>query len=333
MTKPTIALLGTGILGRAMGERLLAQGFPLRAWNRTPSKARALEPLGAEVAATPGEACRGARAVLTVVADGPALEAVLFGPQGAAGELSPGAVLIQASTVSPTENQDLARRLSSQGALFLEAPVLGSRKEAVSGRLLVMAAGSGAAAKEAAPVVAALAEKVVYTGPVGSAAVVKLALNQMIACLMGTLAQALVMVENWGVPRETFVEILRPSALWAPMFEKKLGTTLARGNFEDPNFPLRHLLKDLRLVLEVGRLVSKPLPLAEACERMLEEAEAKGLGDLDYSALYLFLQRKSLTRKSPSPGSPGPEPPAGPSSPPSREDPPPERPRGRGRRS
>lgn len=285
--KPTLALLGTGILGKAIGERLLGEGYPLRVWNRTRGKALSLESRGAEVCETPAEACREARAALVVVADPPALEEVLFDPGGAVEGLAPGALLLQVSTVSPEDNRKAAERVASGEIRFLETPVLGSRGEAAGGTLLVMAGGDGAAMKEAAPILGALSKKVIYTGPVGSASVVKLALNQMIACMMGTLAQGLTMVESSGIARETFVEILRLSALWAPMFEKKLSTTLATGKFQDPNFPLRHLLKDLRLAGELGGILGKELPLAEACKEILEEAVKKGLGDLDYSALYL----------------------------------------------
>ncbi len=290
--KPTVALLGTGILGKAMGERLLREGFPLRAWNRTPSKARSLEPLGAELGATPREACLGARAALVVVTDPPAQEEVLSGPEGGLEGLAPGALLLQVSTLSPGASREWAARAGERGLLFLEAPVLGSRKEARTGTLIVMAAGEGRAVKEAGPILAALSKKVVYTGPAGSASVVKLALNQMIACYMGALAQALVLVESAGIPRETLVEVLQGSALWAPMLEKKLSSTLATGKFQDPNFPLRHLLKDLGLVEEVGRELKKDLPLARAAREALEGALRHGLGDLDYSALYLELQKE-----------------------------------------
>ncbi len=289
--KPTLALLGTGILGKAMGERLLAQGFSLRAWNRTRSKAQALESRGARVFATPAEACREARGALVVVADPPALEEVLFGPQGAAQGLQPGSLLLQVSTVSPRANREASKRLAEKGIDFLETPVLGSRNEARTGTLLVMAGGEGKAMKEAGPILGALAKKIVYTGPAGSASVVKLALNQMIACFMGGLGQALVLAETAGIPRETLVEVLQVSALWAPMLEKKLASTLATGKFQDPNFPLRHLLKDLRLAEELAEELEKNLPLASAARGLLEEAVKNGLGDLDYSALYLELQR------------------------------------------
>ncbi len=289
--KPTLALLGTGILGKAMGERLLDQGFPLRAWNRTPSKASSLESRGARIFATPAEACREAWAALVVVADSPALEETVFGPRGAARGLASGTLLLQSSTVSPQANREASKRLAAQGIRFLETPVLGSRGEARTGTLVVMAGGEGGDMKEAGPILGALAKKVVYTGPAGSASVLKLALNQMIACFMGTLAQALVLVESAGIPREALVETLRESALWAPMLEKKLASTLATGKFQDPNFPLRHLLKDLRLAEELAEELKKELPLASAARGLLEEALKNGLGDLDYSALYLELQR------------------------------------------
>ncbi len=289
--KPTLALLGTGILGKSVGERLIEKGFPLRAWNRTRSKALPLESKGARIFDTPAEACQEAQGVLVVVADPPALEEVLFGPGGAEEGIAPGSLLLQVATVSPRANREAAHRLARKGIGFLETPVLGSRGEARAGTLLVMAGGDGKTMKEAAPILGALSKKVVYTGPVGSASVVKLALNQMIACFMGTLAQALVLVEAAGIPRETLVDVLQGSALWAPMLEKKLASTLATGRYKDPNFPLRHLLKDLRLAEGLARELRKDLPLARAARETLEKAVEIGLGELDYSALYLELQR------------------------------------------
>jgi len=137
----TIALLGTGTMGAAMGRNLLGAGFAVRAWNRTAAKARPLAEAGASVAASPAEAASGAGILLTMLADGQAVEATVAGPSGALEVLGDGALWVQSSTVGADDTERLAELAREHGVGFVDAPVLGTKQPAEKGELTVLASG------------------------------------------------------------------------------------------------------------------------------------------------------------------------------------------------
>jgi 3-hydroxyisobutyrate dehydrogenase len=163
-----ICLLGTGLLGAAIGERLLGSGYRLTVWNRHRERCGPLQALGATGAATPAEAVAASDVVITVLSDGPTTGAVLLEQAGAA--LS-GRLVLQVATIAPEESQALAAALADRGAELLEVPVLGSRPEALAGTLQLMVGGEAAALERARPVLEALGGELRLLGPVGAVVV------------------------------------------------------------------------------------------------------------------------------------------------------------------
>ena len=202
-----IALLGTGLLGAAIATRLLQQGETLGVWNRTPGRCAPLLELGARGASEAAAAVAPAQWVITVLSDGPSTEAVLQG----LGPALAGKGVIQIGTIGPDESQALAAAVQGWGGRYLEAPVLGSRPEALAGQLQLMAGGSSELVAEAMPLLRHLATAPVHVGPVGSAMATKLALNQLIASLTHSFSLSLHLVQRSGVPVETFMALLRGS--------------------------------------------------------------------------------------------------------------------------
>ncbi len=277
-----ISLLGTGLLGAAIGERLLGSGHQLTVWNRHQERCAPLQALGATVAATPAEAVAAAGLVITVLSDGPTTRAVLLEQAGAA---LAGRLVLQVATIAPQESQELAAKLAELGAELLEVPVLGSRPEALAGTLQLMVGGDAAALERARPVLAALGEEPRLLGPVGAALTTKLALNQLIASLTHSFSLSLHLVQRGGVDVEAFMAILRASALHAPTFDKKLAKELA-DDYANPNFPTAHLRKDLLLFLQTARGLGLETAGLDGLAALLERATEAGLGGLDYSALH-----------------------------------------------
>ena len=151
-------------MGGGMARRLLAAGFPLTVWNRTPERANPLEQDGAVRAATPRDAAASADVILSMVADDEASRAVWTGTTGALDAVRPGVLLIESSTLSPAWVEELATRASQRGCQFLEAPVTGSRTHAANGELLFLAGGDAAALERARPLLAVLGRGVVHLG-------------------------------------------------------------------------------------------------------------------------------------------------------------------------
>jgi len=285
-----IGLLGTGLLGSAVAARLLAQGFEVSVWNRTPSKAAALAAQGAHLAASAAEAIAASDLTLLYLADYTACEAVLRNP--AVSAVLPGRALLQMGTLGPEESRQLAKALTAAGALYAECPVLGSLPEARSGTLILMYGGDEALFARIEPVLRALGPEPKRIGAVGQAAALKLAMNQLIASETAAFAMSLALVRAHGVAVDDFMHLLRGSALYAPTFDKKLDRMLT-GDFTHPNFPLDHLIKDVRLFIRAAESAGLDTSPLAALETVLGKVAARGHGGEDYSVLATgFLGRR-----------------------------------------
>jgi 3-hydroxyisobutyrate dehydrogenase len=277
------AVLGLGLMGSAIARRLKEQGQAVVGWNRTPDRLKRVSGLGVETADSAANAIAAADVCLLVLTDHAAAVDTLF--RGDAPRQLAGRVFVQMGTIAPSESRDLAGRVSSAGGAYLEAPVLGSLPEAESGSLLVMAGGEQALFERCLPVLQCLGRDPRLVGPVGRAAALKLAMNQLIAGLTATFSLSLGLVRAEGIDVEEFMGVVRNSALYAPTFDKKLPKYLSH-DYAQTNFPLKHLLKDVRLF----RRVAEPLALDSALITTLEaacaRAMAQGYGDQDYSAVY-----------------------------------------------
>ena len=275
-----IALLGTGLLGEAIGQRLLNQGVELGVWNRSPERCQPLVDAGATAISTLNGAAADWDGVITVLRDGPVTQEVV----ASLGDLQ-SRCIIPMGTMGVTQIRALDQQVQQQNGSCLEAPVLGSKPQAASGTLLVMAGGESALFEQQRPLLNHLGETPLLVGPIGSGAATKLALNQLIASLTHAFSLSLRLVQQAGVPVETFMAILRPSALYAPTFDKKLQRMLD-GHYADPNFSTALLRKDLRLFLEETTAAGLQSSGLNGLDALLQEAEGGALDGLDYCALH-----------------------------------------------
>jgi 3-hydroxyisobutyrate dehydrogenase-like beta-hydroxyacid dehydrogenase len=277
-----IALLGTGLMGYPMAERLLGAGQRVRVYNRTREKAEPLEEKGAAVCDTPAEAIEGADCVILMLAAADAIRHLLFDSEPRP-DLK-GRTVIQMGTISPQQSRAVRDLVETREGEYLEAPVLGSPIQTRGGKLIVMVGGSGEQYRRWRPLLEHLGPEPLHVGEVGAAAALKLALNQLIAAHMAAFSLSYGFVEQEGVDLQVFLRVLRQSALYAPMFDNKLPRVEKR-DFANPNFPVKHLLKDVTLFLEAAKDTSVDPAALEGVRAILQRAMAQGLGDLDYSAL------------------------------------------------
>lgn len=281
-TSRNIAFFGTGLMGFPMAKRLLESGFPVTAWNRTQEKAAPLAALGAQVATTPGQALERADIAILMLAHAEAIRKTLLTAETA--PFLSGKTVVQMGTIGPEESKTLAAETASHGGRYLEAPVLGSVPQAEAGKLEVMAGGEKALFEELLPVFRCFGPNPRWIGPVGAAATLKLALNHLIAAQAAAFATSLALVQKAHVPLELFLEILRPSAFYAPTFERKLPVML------DPlhakvNFPAKHMLKDVRLIRATAEAFGINPTLVASLEALFAATEKAGLADADYAAV------------------------------------------------
>jgi 3-hydroxyisobutyrate dehydrogenase len=269
-----------------MALRLMSAGHRLWVYNRTAARLKPLELAGATVCATPLELAQRVEAVVMMVTDGEAVRSLLEA-MGLTDRPSPleGRTLIQMGTIAPGESQALETSVAQAGGSYLEAPVLGSIPEAKNGRLIVMVGAEAATYQQWQPLLSCLGSTLYHVGPVGSAATLKLAMNQLIGSLTAAFAQSLGLVQAAGIDAEMFMAVVRQSALYAPTFDKKLHRMQAR-QFADPNFPTKHLLKDMGLFVAAAEAAGLATLPAESMRQLVAQAVGAGYGEDDYAALF-----------------------------------------------
>jgi 3-hydroxyisobutyrate dehydrogenase-like beta-hydroxyacid dehydrogenase len=281
----TVAFIGIGIMGGRMAKNVLKAGHALRVYNRTAAKTEELRKLGATVAGSPREAAQGAEAVMSMVADPPALRAVLEGDEGAWAGCRPGTLVIDMSTVDPETSQTLAAQAEAKGLRYLEAPVTGGAGAAEQGTLMIMAGGRMEDFRAAMPLLETMGKKILRVGPMGSGAAMKLTTNLVASSISAAMAEGLVFAAKAGLEPLLVAEVLAERspliARWAPR--------VLAGVF-NPYFPLRLAHKDVHLALAAARNLGVPLFALAAVGQLQTAALAKGLGDLDQTATIQVLE-------------------------------------------
>jgi len=288
-----VAVLGLGNMGEPIAERILAAGFPLSVWNRTPEKAAPLVERGAGQLGSPDEALRKADVCVTVLADDAAFEDVVLGEHGVLAGARRGTVLIDMSTISVAASEHVADRATLAGIGFLRAPVSGSPVIVRGGTLTIMLSGPEDLAETYRPLLESIGPTILYVGHDEAARVVKLALQVMIGGTAELLAEALVFGETAGVEREKLLEAIGASVVGSRFVEYKTEPLLK--NDYSATFTTNLMLKDVRLVLDLASEEGVDLPFTDRLSALLEDAVARGHGDQDFIALFRRLREARFT--------------------------------------
>lgn len=278
-----VGFIGTGLMGLPMAQRLVEAEIDLIAYNRTPGKLEPLQKAGVRIAQQPLEAIIGSDCVILMLTNASAIRSLLLS-EDVKQHLAEKTV-IQMSTIAPSESIAIAKDIIAAGGEYLEAPVLGSIPEAQSGKLIVMVGGTEAQFERWQALLQNFGAKPLLIGEVGTASAIKLALNQLIASLSTAFALSLGFVERQGADVDIFMQILRQSALYAPTFDKKLQRMRDR-NYDNPNFPTKHLLKDTELFINEAQGEGMNISSIEGAKKILEIAITSGFADADYSSLF-----------------------------------------------
>jgi 3-hydroxyisobutyrate dehydrogenase-like beta-hydroxyacid dehydrogenase len=279
-----VGFIGLGQMGTGIAQNLIKAGHSLVVYNRTRSRAEALQTLGATVAATPAEAARGAEVVMTMLADDHALEAVVFGPEGFLPTLAAGAIHISLSTISVAISRRLLAAHKEQKQHYVSATVFGRPDAADAAKLFVVAAGAAAQIGRCQSLLDAIGQKTFRVGedPV-AANVIKLAGNFMITTVIESLAESFALMRKSGVAPETFLDVMTSSLFNAPIY-KTYGPMIASSSFEKVGFALPLGLKDNRLVLAAAEEVAAPMPIASLVHDRFIAAIARGFSNEDWVA-------------------------------------------------
>lgn len=281
----TVGLLGVGRMGSAMGRAIRAAGHDLVLWNRSAEPAERLATeLGGRAVGRPRDVAAAAGICITMLADGPAVDAVFGGPDGLIAGAGPANVLVDCSTVPPATIRGHEAAARAAGAGILDAPVSGSVGLAEGGKLTLMIGGESADLERARPILDAIGGTIFHLGRLGTGAAMKLAVNTVIFGLNQAVAEAIVLAERAGVPPDLAYDVIAASAAGAPFVGYK------RAAFLDPDgtpvaFALDLAAKDLGLIAELAAALDLRLPQAEVDLDVIRAASADGRGGRDFSTV------------------------------------------------
>ena len=272
-----VGFVGLGLIGTPMCMNLVKAGHEVTVWNRTASRMKPLTDAGAAAAASPKEAARGSEIVITCVSDSPDVEHVIVGTDGVIEGASPGTVVIDMSTISPSVTRSIADRLAEKGVQMIDAPVSGGVNGAEAGTLSIMVGGDRDSVERVMPVLEGIGSKITHCGPNGMGQVTKLA-NQITGLgNMAAMCEGLVFAARSGADLGAVLQAMSGGAANSWMIEN-LGPAILDGSF-DPGFMIKLAHKDLRLVLESATEMGLPLISTPAVAQIYRAAIVAGHGD------------------------------------------------------
>jgi 3-hydroxyisobutyrate dehydrogenase len=278
-----IGLIGTGMLGNAVGLHLLQSGYQLTAFNRTKEKTNELKKNGAQIASSPKEVAENSEIVISVVKDANAVKQISFEKDGIVNGNHKGLVVCDMSTINPLESKTIAEKFLEHGISMLDTPVMGGPNVAI------MAAGNKSTFDKCKKLLDTIANKVFFLGENGTAHAVKLAMNLQITMLALALSEGITLARGANVDPKIFLEILNSTYFKTGMSENK-AYKMIQGKF-DATFTLENLKKDINTISETSKSFGLELPMTKKAEEVYENAVKGGLGELDYTGILAYIKK------------------------------------------
>lgn len=291
-----IGLIGTGMLGKAVGKRLLECKYQLIVYNRTKEKTSELIQKGAILAESPKEVAKRADIVITCVKDAKAVKKTLFEENGIVTAGKKHIIVADMSTINPIYSKQIAQQLYQNDIIMLDIPVMGGPNVAEVGKLVMMVGGDKKIFENHKELFNSIAEKIFYTGTNGTAHAIKLALNLQIAMIALALSEGITLAKSAKIDPELFLQILNSTYFKTGMSENK-AYKMIKNQFS-PTFLLKNLKKDLHTINETAQMLSLKLPMTNLAEKIYQKAEDEGFGELDYTGILAYLNNATKLENS-----------------------------------
>lgn len=286
----SIGWIGLGHMGVPMALRLRRAGHPVNVYNRTMEKTAPLVNEGAVALGTPRAVIEQSDIIFLMLADGPAVTAVLEQANGLLASPLQGKIIVNFSTISPEQSISFAARIEQTGATYLEAPVSGSVGVAEAGQLVLLLGGDDKAVAICRPYFEVLGKESIHFGAHGTGSSAKLAINLLLALVGEGVAETLWLGERAGLDKEKLLQLIGASGMNTPLFQGK--QTMYREERFPAAFPLRLMAKDLGLITEEAKRLTLDLPLATTAHTQYQQALQNGHGDEDMAAVYLSFKQQ-----------------------------------------
>ena len=284
-----VGVIGTGMLGNAVGLHLLQSGHHLTAFNRTKEKTKELERKGAQIASTPQEVAENSEVVIIVVKDADAVKQVSFEKQGIIYGKHENLIVCDMSTINPLKSKNIAVKFTEHGIDILDTPVMGGPNVAINGDLVLMAAGNKGTFDKCKKILDTIAKQVFFLGESGTAHAVKLAMNLQITFLALAISEGITLARGANVDPKVFLEILNSTYFKTGMSENK-AYKMIQDNY-DATFTLENLKKDISTILETSKSFGLKLPMTKKAEEIYENAVKEGYGNLDYTGILAYMKK------------------------------------------
>ena len=284
-----VGIIGTGMLGEAVGLHLLNSNYTVTVFNRTKDKTEKLVDAGATLVESPKEVAENSDLVITVVRDADAVSQVAFGENGIISGKHDGLVIADMSTINPNSAKEISQKFESSGVEFLEIPVMGGPNVAIDGKLVMMISGKKEIFEKCKEVFATIAEQTYFLGDTGTAHSIKLAMNLQIAMLALSLSEGITLTRKAGFDPEVFLKILNSTYFKTGMSEGK-AHKMIQDNFV-PTFTLKNLKKDLGTINDAAKSFGANLPMAERADEVYQNAIEAGFSDIDYTGVLAYLKK------------------------------------------
>ena len=286
-----IGIVGTGMLGEAVGLHLLDVGYEIIVFNRSNEKTKNLKKNGATVVESPKEVAKNTDLVIIVVKDADAVNDVIFGDYGILAGNHEGMCIADMSTVNPNSTREISEKVVSTGTDYLEIPVMGGPNVAIDGKLVLMASGEKEIFEKFKQVFDSIAEQSFYLGNTGTAHSIKLAMNLQISMLALSLSEGITLTKKAGFDPEIFLKILNSTYFKTGMSEGK-AYKMIKESYE-PTFTLANLKKDLDTINDAAESCNAELPMAKLARKIYSDAKEAGFGDIDYTGIIAYIKKLS----------------------------------------
>lgn len=289
MSQSNVAFIGLGIMGAPMASHLLRAGYRLTVHNRTRAKADALVAAGATWADSPADAARASDVIFVNVPDTPDVEKVLLGPGGVIETARPGTIVVDHSTISPTETRRFARELGSRQITLLDAPVSGGDVGARNATLSIMVGGDAQALERVRPLLDRVGKTITYCGPSGSGQVTKLVNQVLVLGTLNAVCEAMAVVRKSGLDPATTLQAVGGGAAKSWQLDN-LAPRIAAGDYA-PGFMVDLAQKDLKLILDYAAELNLALPQTALVRQLYAAVQSMGGGRLGTQALFRAIEK------------------------------------------
>jgi 2-hydroxy-3-oxopropionate reductase len=284
-----IAFVGLGIMGKPMSKNLLKAGHSVVVFDVAPAPVADVVAAGGTAAKSAKEAASQADVIVTMLPDGPEVEAAVLGPGGILEGAAKGSTVVDMSSISPVVAQKVGAACAAKGVEFLDAPVSGGEPKAIEGTLAIMVGGDANTFAKIEPILKNMGASVTLTGPVGAGNVTKLANQIMVACNIAAMGEALTLATKAGLDPEVVFNAVKGGLAGSTVLNAKAPMVISR-NFQ-PGFRIALHQKDLRNALLAAESMKVSLPLTGVVQNMLMALMNDGKGSLDHSAIVTFTEK------------------------------------------